>query len=405
MKLNKTTMAWLCALPGITFAGGFQINTQSIKGVGMAGAYSGVCKDASATFFNPGAMGFLEKSSFTLGGSVLLPKASYLNPYGGNVDMKSQTFFVPHLYGNYKLNDKISLGLSVNAPYGLGTKWDDNWTGRYLSQEVHLQAIYIQPTASYNITDNIGVGAGFVFVSGEATVRKASQVGNNDVQANLEGGGIGFGFNVGVFGKLGDKTRVGISYKSKVKVDLEDGDATFSNVPASLLASGQLPASTKFNSGITLPGVLSIGASYQITEKWMATLQFDYTGWDVYDSLNFEFPDYATLNSNNGRKYENSSAFRLGIEYKATAKLTARVGAGFDKTPVQDDYVGPDLPDANKQLYTGGISYMFNEKFSIDASYMYENLDERNGTYKEENFSGSYKSRVHVFGVGLNYAF
>jgi long-subunit fatty acid transport protein len=93
MKLNKTTMAWLCALPGITFAGGFQINTQSIKGVGMAGAYSGVCKDASATFFNPGAMGFLEKSSFTLGGSVLLPKASYLNPYGGNVDMKSQTFF------------------------------------------------------------------------------------------------------------------------------------------------------------------------------------------------------------------------------------------------------------------------------------------------------------------------
>ena len=94
-------MAWLCLLPGMALAGGFQINTQSIKGVGMAGAYAGICKDASATFFNPGAMGFLDKSSLTLGGSLLLPKASYLNPYGGNVDMESQTFFVPHLYGNY----------------------------------------------------------------------------------------------------------------------------------------------------------------------------------------------------------------------------------------------------------------------------------------------------------------
>jgi long-chain fatty acid transport protein len=404
MKIKKIKLLCLLALPVTAIAGGFQVNTQSVKGTAMGGAYSGICRDASGVFFNPGSMGFMEKNSVTLGSAFVFPNASYLNPFGGNVDMEKQTFVVPQLYGNYKINEKISVGLSVNAPYGLGTKWDATWTGRYVSESVKLTSIYIQPTASYMITNDIGVGAGFVIATGHANVQKAAQAGNNDVQSELDGGGVGYGYNIGVFAKIGEKARVGVDYHSKVKVDLKDGDATFTNVPSYLLAAGQLPASTTFNSGITLPGMLSIGASYQFTEKIMGTLQFDFTGWDVYDSLNFEFPDYAQLNSNNGRNYKNSAAYRLGVEYKATSKISACIGFAIDQTPVQDGYVSPDLPDADKMLYTVGASYQINEKFSADLSYMYENLDERNGTYTQANFSGKYKTRVSILAVGINYA-
>ncbi len=404
MKFKKIKLFCLIVLPAAANAGGFQINTQSVKGIAMGGAYSGICRDASGVFFNPGSMGFMEKNSVTLGSAFVFPNASYLNPFGGNVDMENQTFIVPQLYANYKINEKFFVGISVNSPYGLGTKWDANWTGRYVSESVKLTSVFIQPTLSYNITKDIGVGAGFVFATGHANIQKAAQVGNNDVQSELDGGGVGYGFNIGVFGKIGEKARVGIDCHSKVKVDLKDGDATFSNVPAYLVASGQLPTSTTFNSGITLPGLLSIGASYQFTEKLMGTIQFDFTGWDVYDSLNFEFPDYAQLNSNNGRNYKNSGAYRFGVEYKATTKIDARIGFAIDQTPVQDGFVSPDLPDADKMLYTAGITYKFSEKFSADVSYMYENLDERNGTYAQANFSGKYKTRVSILGIGLNYA-
>ncbi|MEO8149901.1 MAG: OmpP1/FadL family transporter [Bacteroidia bacterium] len=404
MKIKKTGFLLLLSLPLIVHAGGFQINTQSIKGTAMGGAYSGVCKDASGVFFNPGSMAFMDKNSIIFGAALIMPSSSYLNPYGSNVDMKNQIFYPPQLYANYKINEKISVGLSINTPYGLGTKWDDDWTGRYVSQEVTLKTFYFQPTVSYLITDKIGVGAGFVFTSGNADVRKAQQAGNNDIQAELKGNGTGFGYNVGVFARIGEKARVGIDYHSKVQVDLNNGDATFSNVPSSLIAAGEVPESTTFNSGLALPSSLTIGASYQITTKLMATIEFDYTGWDVFDSLNFDFPDYPSLNSHNGRNYKNSTTIRAGVEYQLKPKIAVRIGGALDQSPVQDDYVSPELPDADKQALTVGASYKLNEKFSFDVSYAYENLSERKGNYVQENFNGLYKTRVHIVGIGINYS-
>ncbi len=403
MKLIKVVFSLLIAIPFLSKAGGFQVNTQSIKGLGMGGAWAGICKDASGVYFNPGSMGFMEKNSVAAGVAFVMPYTSYLNPYGGNVDMESQIFYPPHLYANYKLNQRISLGLSVNTPYGLGTKWEDTWTGRYISQEVNLQAFYIQPTISYTYNDKIGIGAGFVFSTGNADVRKAQQGGNADVQAELEGNGNGMGYNVGIFTKLGNKLRLGVDYHSKIKIDLENGDATFNNVPASLIAAGQVPQTTSFNSSITLPGSLNIGLSYQVTSKLLATIEFDYTGWDVYDSLNFEFPDYPGLNSANGRNYSNTSTYRIGFEYRLKEKIALRLGGALDQTPVQDEYVSPDLPDADRQILTVGASYNVSNSFTIDVCYNYENLNERNGEYLQENFAGQYKTRVHIVGIGVNY--
>jgi long-chain fatty acid transport protein len=404
MKKTKTVFLLLLFIPAFVFAGGFQVNTQSIKGLGMGGAYSGICKDASGIYFNPGSMAFMDKNSLILGVAFVMPSSSYLNPYGSNVDMKNQLFYPPQFYGNYSINDRIAVGLSINTPYGLGTKWDNNWTGRYVSQEVKLQTFYFQPSVSYKITEQIGLGAGFVITTGNADVRKAQQAGNNDIEAELKGGGAGFGYNVGLFSKLGEKMRIGIDYHSKVKVDLNNGDATFNNVPSSLLTAGQVPQSTKFNSSITLPSELAIGISYQITTKLMATLEFDYTGWNVYDSLNFEFPDYPALNASNGRNYSNSSTYRLGFEYQLKEKIALRLGGALDQSPVQDDYVSPELPDADRQILTAGISYKINDSFVVDVAYSYENLNERKGNYLQENFGGLYKTRVHIVGVAVNYS-
>jgi hypothetical protein len=46
MKFRKIRFLCLLALPGLANAGGFQVNTQSVKGTAFGGAYTGICRDA-----------------------------------------------------------------------------------------------------------------------------------------------------------------------------------------------------------------------------------------------------------------------------------------------------------------------------------------------------------------------
>ncbi len=39
----------------------------------------------------------------------------------------------------------LLLGLSVYTPYGSTVKWEDDWAGSHLVNNIELQAIYIQP--------------------------------------------------------------------------------------------------------------------------------------------------------------------------------------------------------------------------------------------------------------------
>jgi long-chain fatty acid transport protein len=81
------------------------------------------------------------------------------------------------------------------------------------------------------------------------------------------------------------------------------------------------------------------------------------------------------------------------------------LGAGWDPSPVRDGYVSPDLPDANRMLFTAGISYYPAPKFSIIAALEYVNASKRDASYDEENFGGTYKTVAWTPGIGLAYHF
>ncbi len=405
MKKKLTAIILSAFLPVISCAGGFQINTQGQKANSMAGVATGLGTDASSVFFNPGALSLQEKSNIMLGINYISPRASYLSPYNGNVDAQKQHFTPFYLYGFYKIK-KFSVGLGVNNPYGLGTDWGNDWEGKYIIQKINLTTYYIQPTVAYRITDKIGIGAGFVYTTGSALVKKAVPVTGNTTswgEVELKGTGHGFGFNAGVFVRFDEKATVGLNYRSKVKMKLKDGDASFSDIPASL--AFQFPASTTFNSSLNLPSTLSLGIAYNFTEKLNIAFDLNLTGWAVYDSLNFEFPDYESLDSRSERNYKNAVAARLGARYKVTPKLDVRAGIAFDQSPVRDGYLSPELPDANKSVLSFGAGYRITEKFSADLAFMFENLSERSDTNKETGFSGKYKTNVTIVGLGLNYQF
>jgi long-chain fatty acid transport protein len=406
MKLKVLMFGCLVA-PLLSFAGGFQINTQGQKSTSMGGSVSSVALDGSVVFYNPGALAFINHSYFNAGVSLIVPKTSYLGQSGVKESMPGQVYTPFSLYAAYAWKPKVNVGLAINTPFGLGTKWDSNWSGRYITQEAKLNALNIQPTLSYKFNDHLSIGVGPMIVLGNADLTKALPYTSSagDAVVELKGTGTSVGANAGI-NYINGNYSLGIAYRTSTKIDISSGDASFTNVPNSLLQIGTIPSSASFETSVTLPSVLSVGMGYNVTPKVLITLDMNYTGWKVYDSLNFIFADNAQLDSRQARNYKNAVAVRAGIQYIKTDRITLRAGLAFDQTPVQDGYVSPELPDANRLIYAAGLSYKLKGNFSVDFSLMYENVKERKEVDNmQTNFNGTYKTNLVVGGLGLQYEF
>jgi len=217
--------------------------------------------------------------------------------------------------------------------------------------------------------------------------------------------------------KATEKFSVGISYRSQIKVSVKGGDATFVT-PAALATStspttsAAIPPSNKFSSSLPLPQVLSFGLGIKATPKLLLTLDVNWVGWSAYEKLEF---DYDVNQSNTkgvlltntvaDRKYNDILAYRMGAQYMLTEKFAVRGGVAYGMSPVSNDYMNPDVPDADRVNLSCGLGYQVNDHFSIDAAFLYEMLQSRTGTYNESGFTRIYKSVAYVPSIQLNYTF
>jgi len=157
-----------------------------------------------------------------------------------------------------------------------------------------------------------------------------------------------------------------------------------------------------------LPGELTTGLSYQVTDKWLVAFDYNYTLWSAYKSLDVDFHN-SLPTSVNPRNYKNASTYRVGTQYVATDKFTFRAGWYFDESPVQDGYFAPETPRNDSMGFTGGLTYQFSQKLGVDFSFLYLHFDETDNSYDHYNdgssFGGTYKSSVFSPGVGVTYSF
>jgi len=388
-----------------SFGGGFQSSMLSMRATSMGGAFTGFASDASAAFYNPGAMTFREYSQISVGASFILTSTSYLSPYSGNTNMENGFSMPLHLYGIGKLNDQFAIGISLNTPFNLHTTWDDNWSGRYITRETKMKAVYLQPSISYQFSETFGMGGGPVIAFGKTFLRKAVPVTSvaGETGMELDGNSTGYGFNIGLFLKPNDEFSMGLDYRSGVKMNVNDGDATFSNVPASL--SDIYPSSTGFTTEYSLPSVISLGAAYKVSRELTLCMDVNFSTWKSFDSLEFKFDNNSQLDFGMSKFYNNAFAIRVGGQYEVNDRFEARAGFAFDSSPVPDEYLAPDNPDNDRFMFSLGGTIKFGENASVDLAYMLQNIKEREVMNEQYNFSGNYKSLINIFGITLNYQF
>lgn len=418
MKRKLLAVLGCALLSGAANAGGFQVNLQGQKQIGMGHTGTGLAMDEASIFFNPGAMSHLRENGFQLGVSGIMARTAYANPETGYTTETEHHIITPfQAYGVFGAKEgKLKAGLGVYTPFGSTVEYPDGWAGQFVLNEISLRAIYIQPTISYAITDKIGIGAGFVYALGSVNLQKSIPVQGKDGQyglAELDGNGNGIGYNAGIYFKPSDKFSLGVSYRSEVKMKVDDGDADFTTV-SSQPVSSKFP-DTKFKAELPLPGTLSIGLGFMPTEKLTIAADANFVQWSSYENLQFDYD--AEINGSKStispRNYENSYAIRLGGQYATTDALTLRAGAYFDKTPVQAGYLSAETPDSDRIGLSAGLSYKFSDNFNLDLSFLYINGKERTQTAEDissagtqaDVIAGKFKTQVYIPGIGISYKF
>lgn len=408
MRKSIMISLMLMALGFSAMAGGYQVSLHGQRQAGMGLIGTSLHMDASAAFYNPGALALMPQQYSILGGvSGIFSNVTYQMPYPSLYQAKTDNpLGTPfYFYAAGRITDRLVAGIAVNTPYGNGLKWEDGWAGRFLIQEISLRAITVQPTLSFKLTEEISVGAGFVYTMGAVEMERVLPVegAEGEGKVNISGNTANYGFNAGLQYTGRSGLSMGISYRSQVDMAVDDAEALFT-VPQSL--ASMFPAENSVAVTLPLPANLDFGLSYQVSQDLMLGIALNYVFWDAYQDLsfNFETNTEALQDSENLRDYSNTLIIRAGGEYRVNHSLYLRAGAYYDPSPVNRDYFSPETPSLNNLAFSGGLSFMPNSQISIDASLLFIMGLEESVMYTPENFGGTYKSRVLVPGIGISYS-
>ncbi|MEQ6918610.1 OmpP1/FadL family transporter [Halomonas aquatica] len=426
-------------------ASGFQVREQSAKTLAnaLSNAAAGA-EDASFMAYNPAAIGNIHGSQVAGGVAYIdasfdLQDAEATSLGGADYDrggsrQGGEAALVPSFAAKARLNEQFDLGLAIYAPYGLSTKYDEDWIGRYHAVETELKTIDFQPTLNYRATERLNLAVGLRAQYADATLSNrvdlgalgaqqellpASAIGNADGFAEVTGDDWGYGYTLGALFQATEQTRLGVSYRSEIDLTLE-GDVDFSSdntTGQTVLAEAQ-DSNTFTNGGgsaeLTTPANLNLGVYHQLNDRLALMANAEWTEWSSFDELTVEFEDN-TLDSTTTENWDDTWAFSVGANYALAPQWLLRAGLGLDESPVPSaEYRTPRVPDADRQWATLGATWMPTTELGITAGYMHVFADDGdidqqatsdNENASKGNLSGTYEVSADVFALSMDYRF
>jgi len=426
---------FLLALNNVGYSGGFAIYEHGAAAMGMAGCYVALANGPAAIYFNPAGLTKLMGTSIYMGTTLIFPSTTFTGPFPLTTthNMKSNVYYPSTFYITHAFNEKLSGGFGFFSPFGLGTEWETNWTGRFQAIKTELQTFYLNPSIAYKVNEKVSIGGGISYVLAKVVLSRAintqsaAALGNplaaflpydyfknKDGLLELDGSGSGFGFNFGGLFELSDKISFGLSYRSATKIEF-DGDAAFT-LPSEIMvpdASGKtsniVPAlqfvlkDQKAKTEITLPQTIMAGVAMKVLPQLTFMVDINYVGWSSFEELKMEFRDSEQLNEEIDEDYENAMLYRFGFEYTTNENLRLRCGYIYDSTPCPEKSVSPLLPDASRNEVTLGFGYTM-DKFTIDAAFQMIFFDERRNDV-DGKLNGAYSANAKLFGINFGYNF
>lgn len=415
------------------------------QGVGELGrAFSGASThtgDASAVFFNPGALGRLHGGSLSLAGYVVVPSTEFhdggsrLAPplggaplSGGNGGDAGVTTLIPNVYAAHELTDQFVLGLGINAPFGVHSRYEPGWQGRYQALDSEIRSLNVNPSLALRLNEQLSLGLGLDLQFLDAKLTNAIDFGSlclgmlgpaacaprgllpqrADGHLRLTGDSVGMGYNLGILYAPSADTRLGAAYRSRIEHQLA-GDADFTVPAAALpLTAGGRFTDTRLHSEITLPDTVSFGLYHRFHPRWAVTAEALWTHWSLIKSLDIRFssPQPASVQPQDWRDTWRAA---LGLEYGFAPDLSFRLGVAYDQTPIPDARRrSPRIPDSDRVWLAAGLSFRPAPHLTLHGGYAHLFFQEapiQSLGATGDLLAGHYSSAIDIVGLQFDWRF
>lgn len=382
-------------------AGGFEVPWQSARAAGLASAGTALGEDAAAAYFNPAALadggGLRAAAGLSVASSRVTAEAL---PESPDAPWTARSVTAPGLPPYAALayaGGRFAGSVAFNTAYAGGIAWPEGWPYRFDIVSSAPTFFRISPAAAASLGP-VRLSLGAHVDAGALAVRKATDHVSEEGSVELSLRGRGVGLDAALYAPLGSHGAVGLSYKSRTRLNLA-GEADF-DVPDPFAASYPDQA---VSAAWTLPDRLALGGAW-FKDDWRVVADLDLTLWSVNDKLTFNFSDSATPDLTQTHLWRNSLALRAGVE-RGLGRFVARGGLALDglpDAPPPASTLAPASPDCRRASATIGGSVDLTDGLALDVFYEHMELIPRESESADAPLA-AYGGRANIAGLGLRW--
>jgi long-chain fatty acid transport protein len=407
-------LAW--GWPAPSEGAGFALIQQGTAAMAQGNAFVAEADDPSAIYYNPAGLNQLKRPQVYLGNFFNYPQRSYQGETGDTYITRHRFYESGSFYLAVPVHSRVVLGFGYFTPFGLGTDWPAEWTGRYITTYSRLKTYNLNPVVSVKVLKNLSVAAGVDFLWSDVRLRRKSPLLPRplvDGKSDLSGSGFGVGANVGVLYEPVQGVKLGAAYRSAISVthngQLDLALPTFvRNVPRSVGGSAKL----------IYPPSVTFGVSVSRFAPFTFNVDATWTGWSTYQELKVNLDQPIPVSGQLAsaivtKKYwQDAWALRFGANWQVSEHMKLRAGYTFDMTPVPASTIEPQVPDSNRHIFAlGATTKVWRLTLGIAYNLILNtprNKDNRfafNGIPVSDEFQANGKYRSHTHSLGLSSTF
>jgi long-chain fatty acid transport protein len=386
-----------CVVLNTAQAGGLWLSEYNQPGMGRAaaGQESG-SGDASDAFFNPASMSRHEQSQLMVGGGVAwaqiefdVEQGSLLN---GNGDGGDAGGLVPSasVFYSHPVDERLTFGIAGLALTGSTLDYDDDWVGRFQSQDVSLLVLGAVPSFGYRVTDRLSLGLALpvMYSSLEMDIAVPALVsqGPDEGKAKIDGNDTQVAGSASFLYEISEATRIGGRITSRFDFKY-DGEV-----------QPQFIDSVAVNTNLGMAALARVGLSHRLDARW--TL-YGSIGWENWSEMDEVFLSTESEGVALPYNWKDTWHTGFGVDYAMNASWTLRAGMAYDSDPTDAEDRTADMPIDEQYRFAVGADNRREDGSVISYSLVYADY----GDAEIDNirvpalvgFSGQYKSNEILF--------
>lgn len=403
MLTKVFTRLFVCTVLILTaLAPSNQLQAQGIAvtGVGpvnrsMGGAGTAAPLDAiGALHWNPGSISALPCNEIGFGTELLSATIHLSSNFGpgatGTTSGDAGWCAVPSIGWVHHLDGTpMTIGLGIYGVAGFKNNMPRDLTNPVLNGTTipgvgpafgSAEILQIAPTLSYQLTERLSVGFAPTITTETVVLDPVAPPvlapGSLPVDAQANRMHWGGGFQVGAYYQSEYGINAGATFKSKQWIEELDFQT----------------ATGTANFKLDYPTIVSLGLSYTGMENWTFAIDgryFDYEHTDGYRELG----------------WRSVFAGAIGVQYRATERLSARLGYNFNQNPIRTNAVATNLisPLIQEQNVAAGATYMLTNQVALNAAYVYLIQNGVTGPIGPGTISNEVSAHSLIAGVSVKY--